>query len=135
MAELEADSRVVLDASAVLALLFAEPGEDRVRAVLDRSVMSAVNWHEVIAKLIDRGVTDDEIADIAANLPVEIVVVDQKAAEAGARLRASTRAGGLSLGDRSCLALAQSLRAVAYTTDRSWAVIADAVRLEVELIR
>ena len=36
-------------------------------------------------------------------------------------LRPTTRALGLSLGDRACLALAAELGAVAVTTDREWA--------------
>jgi ribonuclease VapC len=46
-----------------------------------------------------------------------------------------TRAAGLSLGDRACLALAVRLGAKALTTDRSWSRIAGAISVEVKLIR
>jgi PIN domain nuclease of toxin-antitoxin system len=42
---------ICADASALLSVLLAEPGEDRVREVLDRSQMHAVNVAEVIGKL------------------------------------------------------------------------------------
>jgi PIN domain nuclease of toxin-antitoxin system len=40
-----------------------------------------------------------------------------------ARLRPLTRAAGLSLGDRACLALARRQRAVALTADSAWATL------------
>ncbi|MGS0639552.1 PIN domain-containing protein, partial [Citrobacter sp. VF227] len=39
----------VLDASALLALLLAEPGADEVKARLDGSVMTTVNLAEVVS--------------------------------------------------------------------------------------
>ena len=48
--------RVVLDASAVLALLAEEPGADEVEALLDGSAMSAVNLAEVLQKSIQHHV-------------------------------------------------------------------------------
>jgi ribonuclease VapC len=38
----------VLDASALLAFLLNEPGQDQVDRVLSNSVMSGVNWAEVL---------------------------------------------------------------------------------------
>jgi hypothetical protein len=46
---------IVLDASAVIALINEEPGADVVDAALDDAVISAVNLSEVIAVLIDAG--------------------------------------------------------------------------------
>jgi PIN domain nuclease of toxin-antitoxin system len=48
-------SSVVLDASAMLALLNQEPGAATVLGVLDRAVISAVNLAEVYTRLIDGG--------------------------------------------------------------------------------
>lgn len=47
---------VVLDASALLAYLQDEPGGERVRKVITHSIMSTVNWAEVIGKARDDGV-------------------------------------------------------------------------------
>ena len=46
---------VVLDASAVLALLRQERGWETVAAVIDGSAISAVNYSEVISKMVERG--------------------------------------------------------------------------------
>jgi ribonuclease VapC len=48
-----------------------------------------------------------------------------------AALRASSRAFGLSLCDRACLALAQSLALPALTADRSWARLDLGIAIEV----
>ena len=49
---------VVLDASAVIADLRGEPGGDMVHAVDGTAYLSAVNYAEVITKLIDAGASD-----------------------------------------------------------------------------
>lgn len=49
-------SKYVLDASAVLALLDAEPGADKVAAVLMDAAIGTVNLAEVHTKLADEGV-------------------------------------------------------------------------------
>lgn len=110
----------VLDASALLATLFGEDGADAVDAVIPDSVISAVNLAEVVTTLVDRGATDDEIADTIADLRIPVVPFDEAQAIQTGRLRAATRSCGLSLGDRSCLALAAARDAVAITMDRHW---------------
>ena len=62
---------------------------------------------------------------------LEVVPMDRAQAEAAGALRAATRAAGLSLGDRACLALAQSLGATALTTDRPWTRLDCGVTVEV----
>ena len=53
-------AEVVLDASALLALLNQEPGADVVAASLPEAVVSAVNLSEAVAKLIDLGIAADQ---------------------------------------------------------------------------
>ncbi|WP_152048354.1 type II toxin-antitoxin system VapC family toxin [Aureimonas psammosilenae] len=126
---------VVLDASAVLCLLFSEPGADKVAAHLGEASISVVNYSEVLAKLVDRGLDAEEaIADLA-ELDMVVVAVDQRIAEEAARLRSLTRTAGLSLGDRFCLGLARHLAAPVLTTDRAWKDIAAASKVTVELVR
>jgi ribonuclease VapC len=48
-------SAVVLDASALLAMLFEEPGGKRVEEVIQNALISAVNLSEVGAVISDRG--------------------------------------------------------------------------------
>ena len=104
---------VVLDASAVLALLQQEPGATRVAALLPDAWISAVNLSEVVAKLIDHGVPADALVPALWQLSLRVQAFDSDAAIRAGELRAATRPLGLSLGDRACLALAQSLGAVA----------------------
>lgn len=123
----------VLDASAVLCLLFNEQGANEVEKCLTGSKLSAVNFHEVIAKLSDRGVPVDALLGDLAPLDVEVMVVDRHQAEIGGMMRAATRRAGLSLGDRSCLALAKSLNAIAVTADRAWADLE--LGIEINIVR
>lgn len=133
MTEVDADPIYVLDASALLCLLFGEPGADRVELRLTGALVSAVNYHEVLAKLTDCGVDATEAQSMLAELDIEIVSVDRDQADTGGKLRPETRDVGLSLGDRSCLALALRRQAVAVTADRAWETLN--VGVVVELVR
>ena len=64
-------SPLVLDASAVLALLFEEPGAQVVRAQLRTGVIGAANLAEVLAKLSDHGLPAQEAARAVAILGLE----------------------------------------------------------------
>jgi len=113
-------SKKVLDASAILAILFHEPGEEKLTdEILDEAVLSTVNLAEVHSKLVKMG-HDPEAAwsDAEAVAPTE----DYSPAHAklAGTLAKSTSQYGLSLGDRSCLALAISLGAEVYTTEKLW---------------
>ena len=128
------DDLVVLDASALLALLFNEAGADIVAARLATSVIGAVNLSEVAAKLADHGMPEAAIALTFGEFDLGVRPFDVDQARVAGALRGHTRALGLSLGDRACLALAHQLQAVAFTADRDWAKLGiDGVR--VQLIR
>ena len=114
-------SSCVLDASAILAVLQNEPGNEVLTdEVLAASVVSAVNLAEVQTSMVRRGVPPVE-AWIRARVPVTHVIdfTEDQARGAGS-LVAKTRTLGLSLGDRACLALALELGASVYTADRTW---------------
>lgn len=110
----------VLDASAVLALIFRESGHRKVEQRLAGSLISAANYSEVAARLAYRGAERDEIETILAGIGAEIVPVDREIALTAGCLRKPTAASGLSLGDRLCLATAKAKSAVAVTADRAW---------------
>ncbi len=131
MTEDTSERRYVLDASALLCVMFNEPGAERVEERLTRALVSAVNYHEVIAKLIDRGVDAEEAKAMLGELDIDIVDVDREQADLAGILRAETRKAGLSLGDRTCLALAQAKGAVAVTTDQAWRDLDVAIDIEV----
>jgi PIN domain nuclease of toxin-antitoxin system len=117
------DGGYVVDASAVLAVLLDEPRSERVRPFLSRAAIGAVNLSEVVAKLQERGMPDDAIDRALAHLDLDVVAFDAAQAVAAGKLRARTRALGLSLGDRACLALATARGVPAVTTDRGWTAL------------
>jgi PIN domain nuclease of toxin-antitoxin system len=122
---------VVLDASALLAVLRAEAGAERVEQHLEGAGIGAVNLTEVVAKLIEDGVPEAQIRMAIGRLELDVHAFDANHAYAAGNLRGTTRALGLSLGDRACLALAQSLGALALTADRSWARLDLGIAIEV----
>ena len=128
-------SEVVLDASALLALIHDEPGAAKVAEALAGSRMSSVNLAEVISHFVHAGMPAAEVDAMLRPLPVEIVAADEGLAHIAGRLRAATAAAGLSLGDRFCLALAQRDGLPAMTADRQWRTIADSVVAKIIVIR
>ena len=116
-------SAYVLDASALLAVMLDERGARYVEDRLADACIGAVNLSEVVAKLQDRGVPDDVIEESLGELDLLVVPFDAAQSLAAGKLRRETRAAGLSLGDRACLALAMSRGATAVTTDRGWGAL------------
>lgn len=125
------DGVYMLDASALLALMLGEPGADAVHAILPNARISAVNLAEVVAKLQERAVPEDVIADSLAELDLDVVTFDRAQAMRAGLFREATRALGLSLGDRACLASAALAGATAITTDRVWGDLDLGVSIEV----
>ena len=113
-------SDVVLDASAVLAVVHDERGADIVRAYLPGAYISAVNAAEVAAKLVDGGIDPHEAGRRLSRLGAQVMAFEPKDVIPGAWLRNTTRSAGLSLADRACLTLAQRLGLPALTADRQW---------------
>jgi len=123
----------VLDASAVLARLREERGGEVVETRASDAIISAVNYAEVISKLIDLGVSAEAAAAAVGELELAILPFDEIDAARTGALRAATRRLGLSLGDRACLALAERLGLPVLTADRAWAELD--LGVEVVLIR
>ena len=110
---------VVLDASAVLALLNDEPGADEVLAVLGGAGVSSANVAEVAGKLADHGLSDASIHQ-ALDIGFETLLLGEAEIAVMGQVRRATRAYGLSLGDRCCLATALTNECAALTADRDW---------------
>ncbi len=110
----------VLDSSAILADLHGEPGGEVARHAMQSSVVSAVNYAEVITKLIEKGASPVEAEAVAGQLTCAVVAIDQGRATRAGLLHASTRRTGVSLADRFCLALGQELGLPVLTADRLW---------------
>lgn len=113
-------SRVMLDASALLAYLLREPGGEAVPAASGDAAISAVSYSEVIAALSMRGVPASVIRKQLSRIALDVVDFGQESAEAAGQLIEKTRRFGLSLGDRACLAEASRLRIPALTADPAW---------------
>ncbi len=125
----------VLDASAVLAVIFEEVGADRVAPHIPGAAISAVNIAEVLAKLRDLGMPEPTIETILDELQLTVIPFDDVHARETARLRPVTRSAGLSLGDRACLATAAPRGAVALSADRVWARLPEGMGVRIELRR
>jgi ribonuclease VapC len=124
---------VVLDASALLALLLQEKGADLVLAAMPDSRISSVNFCETMTRAIDRGYPGSVVQAQIDRSEVTILPFDARQATIAADLRPATRHLGLSLGDRACLALARSLGAPVMTADRAWASLD--VGIDITVIR
>jgi ribonuclease VapC len=122
---------VVLDASAVLALLQEEQGADEVEGLLDGASMSCVNLSEVIQKAEQHGVETEGFEYDLEALGIEFRDFDVSMARPTAELWSTGR--GLSLGDRACLALAKGTDVTAITADGRW--IIDGLDVDVRVIR
>ncbi len=125
----------VLDAPALLAYLQNETGAEVVTdAIAEGTTISTVNLSEVLTRVADRGgdpsdlmvrMTESGLIDGA----VKVEAFTDVDALNAASLRTKTRAQGLSLGDRACIALAQRLELPVLTADSAWAQL----DLDVEL--
>jgi PIN domain nuclease of toxin-antitoxin system len=113
-------SEAVLDSSAVLALIFNEPGAATVKSALPDALLSTVNLAEIITKLVDKGLPAEVARAAVEVLGAEIVDFDFAQACLTGELRTATRSAGLSLGDRACLALAAKRNLPAMTADTAW---------------
>ncbi|MHB8680461.1 MAG: type II toxin-antitoxin system VapC family toxin [Rudaea sp.] len=124
---------IALDASALLAFLFAEPGHEQVAAQLDAACLSTVNLSEVASRFARDGHDPREVCRRVAASPIEIVPFLATDAAIAAALLPVTNKHGLSLGDRACLALAMVRRIPALTADRAWKALR--LPVPVQLIR
>ncbi len=126
---------VVLDASALLALTQRESGAGRVAALLDAgAVVSAVNWSEVRQKINHYGADAATVASGLQALGVSVEAFTERDAAVAADLYPATKARGLSLADRCCLALAHRLERTAVTAEREWSEL-PLDGIDVEVIR
>ncbi len=125
-------NRIVLDASALLAVLNREPGADKLTPeLLSGSVSSTVNLAEVQSKLVGRGISPDEAWEATLSPIREPIAFTAEHAKIAGSLIIQTRAIGLSFGDRACLALGLAMRAPVYTADRSWRNVKVGVRINI----
>jgi ribonuclease VapC len=114
-------NRVVLDASAILAIIGGEPGAEKLTPnLLASAVGSAVNLAEVQTKLVSRGWTSEQAWEDATSPVREVLPFDEQQARIAGDLVTHTQHLGLSLGDRACFALGIALKLPVYTAEKAW---------------
>ena len=122
---------VVLDASALLALLAEEPGADQIEVLLEGAAMSTVNLSEVLQKSEQHGIDTEGLEFDLEALGVEFHPFDVPQSRATADIWTRVPRAGLSFGDRACLALASRLDRTAVTTDRRWSAARHGINVRV----
>lgn len=127
----------VLDASALLAVVFGEQGSDRVKQAIRRgSLVGMVNWAEALSRMAEEGeAIQSAIHQLKTQMDalgsLTVIPFEEALAVETARLRRPTRHLGLSLADRACLALGRLRRLPVLTTDRAWRSLRISVTIEV----
>lgn len=124
---------IILDASALLALIQNENGSEIVEKHLSNAVMSTVNISEVATLLVKLGLPADEIGTMISSLVRRIVPFDLGQAYIAADLIQETKTLGLSFADRACLSLAKQLELPVITADKAWGRLA--MDIEIRLLR
>jgi PIN domain nuclease of toxin-antitoxin system len=126
-------SEVVLDASALLAVLRKEPGKEVVEPVVIGAAVSAVNYSEVIKKAVEAGGNASETHGLLRLMDLAVVAFDEPQAVAAGELFRQTRSMGLSFADRACLGLGISRKWPVITAEKRFAETG--LPVEVRLIR
>jgi predicted nucleic acid-binding protein len=113
----------ILDASAVLALFFDEPGAEKLEALFQQAaeadkplLITAANWAEVLLQMQRKRGEDGAKAARALErtMPLEIVPLDKDLAEAAAQLQLEH---GFGLARAFAVALSKSKKAQLVTAD------------------
>jgi ribonuclease VapC len=114
----------LLDASALLAVLFEEPGGEVVARIIDDCAIHAVNLAETVRKILQTGVPAAQTQRILDELDLDVnPALTASEAFAAGRLAFETRDRGLSLGDCVCLSVAAHTGQAVVTADRTWSGI------------
>jgi predicted nucleic acid-binding protein len=125
----------VLDASAMLAMFFAEPGMEKMRELFHKAsdadkpvFISAVNWAEVLYKIERKhgkaGL--DTARHFERTTPLEAVPVDRELAEAAAALKVKHDLG---LADAFAAALAIQKKAELVTADTEFKSVEKEIKI------
>jgi ribonuclease VapC len=95
------------------------------------AIISAVNYAEVVGKLLEAGLPESSVKIVMENLELQVEPLDDQQAWKAGMLRRSTREFGLSLGDRACLALAHIKNLSIITADKQW----DKLKTDIKIIQ
>lgn len=124
---------VILDASALLALINQEKGADVVKGYFPDVMMSAVNVAEVATVLHHAGIPSHEVTVLLNDLLQTVIPFEKKHIYQTAFLREKTKHLGLSFADRACLALGLLNQHTIVTADKAWGKLS--LGVNIQLIR
>lgn len=113
-------NNIILDSSALLALIADEKGAETVAHYLSGAKMSTVNISESITTLINKGATFKEAETIVDSLVHDRIAFSDAQSKIAANIVTDTKKFGLSLGDRACLSLAIMENLPVLTADKIW---------------
>lgn len=123
---------VILDASALLALLRGETGDETVARTLTTARISVINWAEVMDVALRESIDPDSVRSLLAT-GMKVVPLTVSQAELAAGIRFNVRPTGVSLADCCCLALGLEHSLPVYTADSAWPDLE--LDVEIRLIR
>ena len=114
---------IVLDASALIALLLTEPGHETVEQHIATAAISAVNLAEVLAHTSRERISSRILLPKLEALGLTIVDFDQPQAVVVSDIREYARGHGVGLADCCCIALAMNRAWPVLTADRIWTTL------------
>ena len=124
---------VVLDSSAILAVIRKEKGHEVVISRLGSAMVSTVNLCEVLYKSTAKEADFEMTRWILGQMPVRSIEFDMEQAAIAAKIDSVTEGRSVSLADKACLALGIAKNVPVLTSDKVWADLG--VEAEVELFR
>ena len=129
------NNKIVLDASAFLALAQEEKGSEVIKPLLNFAVMSTVNIAEALTVLQrTNNIELEDAMNLINDIISTIIPFDLEQAVEVARLNQFVKHKGLSLGDHACIAIGIKLSAPIYTADKAWAEL-ELDKANIQLIR
>ncbi|MGH6786888.1 MAG: type II toxin-antitoxin system VapC family toxin [Novosphingobium sp.] len=123
----------ILDASAMLALIFDEPGADLVAPVARGSSLLSVNFSEVVQRVIAIDGIPERADEAVDRLEINVVPFDRRLGRVTAELRERTAFMGASFADRACLAMGVVTGLPILSSDRDWGKLD--LGIDIRLIR
>ena len=114
-------NKIVFDSSALITLFAKELGYEFVRQNLRYAIISSVNIAEVYKYCIEvQNLTEDDSINLIKLSGIKIIDFCKEQAIISAKIIKKTKQYGLSLGDRSCIALAIFKNCPILTCDKIW---------------
>lgn len=130
-------NKIVVDTSAIIALLNEEEGYEIVQKNLNNAIISTVNFSESLTVAFRQAFQDEheqkDLIKLLRETFPHIIDFNYEQADITASLDKITKQHGLSFGDKACLALAKYKNLPLLTADRVWKELS--INIDIELIR